>query len=438
MIKKMMKKIALMLVIISMFTSFLDRAFSQERIDLDLTKIINMALSASEDYQINKNKIRISESKYQESKSALYPHLNSTATWCNNFKYPNNPLLLMGTYEVEGNINMSQLLYSFGRVSNAIKAAQKESTISQLNKEAQELDVIFNAKVSYFAALLAEKSLIILQESLNNSLRNKDILEQNSIDGRISKKDNIKISADISARKPMVSNARAARISAIKILKNIIGEEEGVEIKLIDRIEDRYAEEDRMFYIKAFEKNSPILKALQESIYLTEHVIRIKKAEFRPLISLYASWTNVGVSKQAHIGRDNFNDYGVAGVAISFPIFNGGEKHQQLKQAKFDKKNAELVYKKIQEDLRLVLSIAIEECREHKQTLLADEESIQYAQESFLMHQDLLKAGKVTLTEVNDAELLLTRVKLNKEVTLFNINSTVARIEKLSTMEAMQ
>jgi len=39
------------------------------------------------------------------------------------------------------------------------------------------------------------------------------------------------------------------------------------------------------------------------------------------------------------------------------------------------------------------------------------------------------------LTDLNDAELLLTNQRLNKEMTLFSINITLARIEKLITEE---
>jgi hypothetical protein len=48
----------------------------------------------------------------------------------------------------------------------------------------------------------------------------------------------------------------------------------------------------------------------------------------------------------------------------------------------------------------------------------------------------MFASGQVTLTDLNDAELLLTNQRLNKEMTLFNINVTLARIEKLIAEKA--
>ena len=410
-------------------------AFPQESIDVNIDKAIEMAFEASEKYKIKENEIHVNESKHREAKAGLYPHLNSTTTWCNNFKYPNNPLLLMNTYEIEGNINMTQLLYSFGRVSNSIKAAQKGVNISRLNKERERIDIIFNTKVRYYAAMFAQKSLLIMQESLNNAVENKTILESGSALGRISKMDNIKILADISSRKPMVNNAKTARGSTMKSLKNILGVDETLEVNLVDQFDSDYIDIEKELYLKSFDEKEPTIEALAERIKLTEDIIKIKKAEFMPLVSMYGAWTNVGTSNKAHIDKNNFNDYGVAGVVVTFPIFNGGEKQEQLNQAKIDNDNAKLIRKQVKEELMLALSTAIDEYYDYINTLRADFESVQYAKDSFLMHQDLLKVGKVTLTEVNDAELLLARMKLNKENTLFMINSTMARIERLSAIE---
>ncbi len=431
----MKRKLLLSILGMMLIAQFSANAFSQESVDIDIFKAIKMAFEASEDYKIRENEIFISESRDRETKADLFPHLNSTSTWKNNFKYPKNPLLLMDNYEADGNINMTQLLCSFGRVSNAIKATRKGTNISRLNKKIEEIDIIFNVKVNYYATLFAREALSIMQKSLDNAIENKSILEKNSSSGRISKRDNIKILADISSRTPMVNKAKIAHNSAMKTLKNIIGVESALQVNLKNKFSSEYSDIDRTKYLKSFNETAPTIKALEERIELTEDIINIKKAEFMPVISMYGSWTTAGASRSKRFDRDDFNDYGVAGIVVAFPIFNGGEKIEQLKQARLDNNNAKLIHQKVRESLMLSLSIAIEEYYEHVSTLKADLESVKHARNSFLMHQDLLKAGKVTLTEVNDAELLLTRVRLNKEETLFNLNSTMARIEKLSALE---
>ncbi len=119
-------------------------------------------------------------------------------------------------------------------------------------------------------------------------------------------------------------------------------------------------------------------------------------------------------------------------MEVSLPIWEGGERKEELQQAKIDKKNAELNLQKRTKDLFLEFDIVIGEYHEFIKTLEANIEAVRLAKESFKMSQDLFRSGQISVADLNDAELLLTRGKLNKEIALFNINTTLAKIEKLT------
>ena len=57
------------------------------------------------------------------------------------------------------------------------------------------------------------------------------------------------------------------------------------------------------------------------------------------------------------------------------------------------------------------------------------------AEEAFKQSQEMFASGQLSVTDLNDAELLWTNQKLNKEITLYNINITLAKIEKLIAQE---
>ena len=54
------------------------------------------------------------------------------------------------------------------------------------------------------------------------------------------------------------------------------------------------------------------------------------------------------------------------------------------------------------------------------------------AEEAFKLSQDYFKSGQISIVDLNDAELNLTAERINKEATLFNINVTLARIERMT------
>jgi outer membrane protein TolC len=104
-------------------------------------------------------------------------------------------------------------------------------------------------------------------------------------------------------------------------------------------------------------------------------------------------------------------------------------------QSKADREIAVLKKRQLSRNLLLELKKASLEYKQYKDNLKANIEAVNLAEESFKQTQQMFAAGQVALTDVNDAELLLTNQRLNKEMTLFSINITLARIEKLITGE---
>jgi outer membrane protein TolC len=116
---------------------------------------------------------------------------------------------------------------------------------------------------------------------------------------------------------------------------------------------------------------------------------------------------------------------------VEVPIFDCGRTREKIKQVQKDKEKAVLALQKTFRDLDLELDNAVSEYNEYVKTLEANIKSVDLSGKSFKLFQDLFGTGQVTLLELNDAELQFTNQKLEKETTLYNLNVTLARIERL-------
>ncbi len=119
------------------------------------------------------------------------------------------------------------------------------------------------------------------------------------------------------------------------------------------------------------------------------------------------------------------------------PIFSGFETSAKIEQAQIDLQNAELTYKRTKENLVLTLQNAVSDYHEYINNLKANDDAVRLAKESFMLSQELFTTGQISVTDLNDAELQLTNQRLGREQTLFNINVTMAKIEKLTKMEGV-
>jgi len=408
----------------------------EEVLRVTLKDAITMAIEASEDVQIKDNEVARGNSQLREEKSDFFPHLSGSAIWSRNYEYPDIPATtLIKEYDFNLGAALDQKLFTFGRVSSAISAARKQIEVNQWNKEASKQEVIYITKLAYYNVYFAKRTLEIAQDSYERARENKDILEKRSARGRASRYDNIKTAADIASRSPSINNARANLNSAVQTLKRVIG----VDPKKDMDITDNLAEECRALNIgqltDGLNDNQPVLKALEKSIAANEFTIREKKAERLPEISAFSTWNHNGSGDKYDIQSENFYDYGVAGLKVNVPIWEGGKLKEGLEQARIDKRNTELSLEKTIKDLLLELDTAVGEYNEFIKTLTANEEAVRLAEETFKLSRDFFSSGQISVTDLNNAELLLTGEKLNKEKTLFNINVTLAKIEKLAVTE---
>jgi len=171
---------------------------------------------------------------------------------------------------------------------------------------------------------------------------------------------------------------------------------------------------------------------LNKNIESAEAQVKSRYAGLLPTVSAFASLSRAGGSNEHSFLRDDRLDpYTSAGLKVEFPIWEGGLKEAQLRQSHADKEIAVLRRKQAGKELLLELKRSCLEYRQYKSNLAANIEAVNLAAESFKQSQEMFASGQISLADLNDAELLLTNQRLNKEMTLFNINITLAKIERL-------
>lgn len=430
-----MKKLYIKSIVIIAAAFILQQpAHAQETISLDLDETVEMALSESEDYKLSVNEVIKRNQQYKQSKSAIYPQVNADISWLNNFEYPQSARATTRDYSFDAGVSVSQLIWSFGKVSSAVRFARQYEDIGRLEQEAAKEDIVYAAKINYFSVLLAQKTHSILTQSLENTRENKILLEKRASAGRSPKRDLIKMEADIASRIPSVNQARAGLDSAIRSFKVLTGISETDNVELADIVPGKTPVEKEK-YIASLKENEPTIKALESNLKAQDEVIKIRRAGYYPTISAFASWDEMGISDDADIYNGNADGYGIAGIKVSVPLWTGGQTSAELEQARIDKRSARLALAKTKKQFSLDLENAISEYQEYIKTLEANIRAVELAKESFELTRDMFTTGKVTLSDLNDTELMLTGELLNKQVTLYNLNITKAKIERLAGLK---
>lgn len=432
--KPMLFIISLCAIVAFIFNALADDSRINSALQISLDETIRRALETSEELKIKDSEVKKSKGVYGEVRSEALPHISGQSIWTNNMDYPVKAASKYYDHSLDNGLNVSQLVWSFGKVMYAIDSAKNVVEATRLNSEASRQDVIFAAKLSYYSCLLARNTLSISEKSYADVLENKKLLGQRSYGGRSSKYEIVKMNADVSDRIPVVNEARTQFDTATETLRRIIDVDFDRKIELEGNFQEQYADFNYETLVNAMCAYEPSLQGLAKSIDSAEANVKSKYASFLPTISAFASMNYKGDSNENSVlKRDELDNYSTAGLKVSIPIWEGGAKAAQLSQAKADKEIAVLRKKQVGKNLLLELKKAYLEYEQYKDNLKAKIEAVSLAEEAFKQTQEMFSSGQVSITDLNTAELLLTNQRLNKEATLYNINITLAKIEKLVT-----
>lgn len=422
--------LSILIILFAFNTAIASDADSSFVLRLGLDDAIKRSLNASEEFKIKGQEVNKTEGIYREVRSGMLPHVSAQSTWAYNIDSP-EAIGLSDYYNLSG-VTASQVVWSFGKVIYAVTSAKRAVEASSFSREASKQEIIYSAKLCYYSTLLARNALSITEKSYANAIENKKLLGQRSYGGRSPKYEILKMDTEIAVRIPTINEARTQFDAVTETLKKLVNAESACKIEITEDFKDEYEEFDYETLVGIMYEYEPSLKSLTKSTESAEAMVKSKYASFLPTVSVFTSLDYFGGSKKdAFLRSRDLDQYAFAGIKIDVLIWEGGRKEAQLVQAKADKEISILKKKQVEKSLLLELKKAYLEYQQYKDNLKANIEAVNLAEESFKQTQEMFASGQVTLTDLNDVELLLTNQKLNKEMTLFNINITLARMEKL-------
>lgn len=101
------------------------------------------------------------------------------------------------------------------------------------------------------------------------------------------------------------------------------------------------------------------------------------------------------------------------GMTLSFPIFDGGVKSRAIRRANIDLNNARLEYKNLKRQTELEVKSAHINLENASKKIELTQRQVVSAQESYEAALGRYKNGLAPITEVIDAEVVLTEGEVN-------------------------
>jgi outer membrane protein TolC len=384
-------------------------AYSQEKKTITLEEAIDIAVANNPAIEISDATVDISRAGVKDAKSAYYPHVSSR--------------IIIPFIGRESGFFLDQLIYDFGRTSNAVKSTKELLKARKFDKESTEEDIILSTIIGYYTVLSERHIALAMEKKVVESEKQLEQAEGFYKSGRVPQ-------IDVTKAEVNLGNARLEQIQARNNL-----EVAKVNLQTVMGLEDESfnfnLQDSPDITIMSYELEESIIQALGSRAELKS--LEAQKAAMR---------ANVKASKKEFypeiFGRTAYRFEGkgaetpgfIAGVGVKFPIFEGFSRFAKVEDSKANlrRANAELrstragIVSHIKQ-LYLDLEFAKENIQVTKRTKDSAEQSLNLARERY----NLARASSIELAE---AEVLYAISYAKHMQAIYNYNINVARLER--------
>jgi len=340
----MIGKIKQMLIVLLMFPAGIINTRAQEPISLSLEEAVKMAMEKNTSIMNSKLDLEMSEKKIKETIAMGLPHLDLKSAYTFLPKVPTltfgmpsddpnapppEPIELGVKHNVVSDITASQLIFN-GSYIVGLQATKVLHNLSIQNDEKTRLDVNESVINTYQMIQLAEESLKILQQNLDNVLKTKFEISEMYKQGFMEKTDVDQLEVTANILRNSMNQVRSNLDMAYRLLKIQLGIDETIPVSLADSTETYEAlmiQSDQLISEEFVLEKNVDYKLAQTSKQLAELNVKNEKSGYLPVITGFYNYTY-----KMNAPAFDFTPKNMFGINLNLPIFASGQRKALIDQ----------------------------------------------------------------------------------------------------------
>lgn len=413
-----MSKIAIHLLILIGF--LINFSYSKE---YTLMSVLDLAKKNNKDIKLAQSNLKYADAQKDEAISLVLPKVNAQFIYNRNFL---QNIFFFTVTDSAGNeqtqsftasfnnqyqirASLDQTLYAFGRVGNAIKAANYFTTYSNYQYDYSFQNILTVVKKAFYQAILFQKVWEVAIESENSAKENYENIKIKFEGGAVSEFDLLQAETRWQNAIPLTMQARKNYEVAINNLKALVDIPLREEISLIGGLDTFPLFPDSINYTLAF-KNRPDYNALIWEEKLQQKRVSIEKSNYYPTLSANITYIYSANSNQWILENKNDNIVGL--LSFDIPIFNGFYTNAQVQKARVDVSRVKTRIAKAIDEIRIELQNIYLRMVEARERIGAAQKSIESASRAFDIAETRVNNGLATQLEFRESRVDLDRAKV--------------------------
>lgn len=294
------------------------------------------------------------------------------------------------------------------------------------------LDMINQVKTAYYSLLLAEDSYKVILESYENAKETHDIYTKKHQLGAASEYDVLRTSVAVKNIEPQLMQGEITIKQARLQLCLLMNMDVNVPFKPTTTLSDyeKTMYENTLAIDKSIDQNSD-LKMLDIQTQLLNDALDIQRMSWYPTLALTANYNWTSMSDGNPLKNFRWSPYSTVGLSLSFPLFQGGQRFNKIKQARIQVEEMSFQRENLEQAINMQVELAVDNIHVNVKQIAACAENVKQAERAHEIMDKSFKIGAATYLDFRDAQLALTNTRLTYLQAIYNYLIATNNLELL-------
>ena len=397
---------------------------------LTLKQALKLAEKSNRELQVAVLTRERSQAALRQAQGAWYPHLalSTELVQVDNLENPtdlnfettsSSPTFLNGTVE------LSYDVFTFGKRSSQIKAAQKQLQFDQLELERLQQQIQLDVINAYYDLQEADEQVSISKAAVRTArlaLRDARALEEGGLGTQL---DIARATVQLKNAEQELIQAQTQQDLASDRLTRILGLSETTDVVAADSVEvgEKWNLSLEETIIQAFQNRAEFKQQLiQRDISLEQRQVTL--SEVKPNLGLFANYQAEG-----ELSQESIDGYAV-GARVRWNFFDGGITAAAAKQEAVNAQIAEVRFADLRNQIRLEVEQAYKNLIANAKNIETATIALQQAEKALELVSFGYSQDASTQLEVNIAQNELTQAAGNRVRAITNYNRFLALLQR--------
>ena len=402
---------------------------AQAQLRLSLDECIRIALNENPTIRVQEMEITRVDYSHKEALGQLLPTINLAGQYQRNLSLQTMYMdteagtmaIKMGSDNTHAAGFQAQIPLVVPQLWKSIKLSENQILQNVEKARANKLSLVNQVEKAYYALLLAQDSKRVIATAKLNA----DIFQKKFELGAASEYDVLRANVAVTNLEPAIMEAENSITALLLQLKVLMGMDVRTEIAPSQQLNDFRGE----MYARTMSNtlgadttlaNNTSLKALDLQTDYLKKALEVQKMAWYPTLTGSASLMWHSMNNGSPFSGLRWSRASNVGLAIAFPIFQGGQRYYKQKQAQIAVEEMKWQRENLERSLHMQVATQNDVIVKNLKQIETNEAGVNMAEKANDIMQKSFKIGAASFIQLRDTEDALMAARLSYYQAIYN------------------